>query len=116
ITAPLFDASQPENSGLDNGMYVRQSIANLLATAFANLTQRQIEVFVEGLFNYNDDLEKFRNHVRDFLIQTKEFAGDNADLYLDETEHDIEQKKQKEKEMARAIPGMVKPSEMEEDE
>ncbi|KAJ2500172.1 Karyopherin transporter [Coemansia sp. RSA 1972] len=116
ITAPLFDASQPENSGLDNGMFVRQSIANLLATAFANLTQRQIEVFVEGLFNYNDDLEKFRNHVRDFLIQTKEFAGDNADLYLDETEHDIEQKKQKEKEMARAIPGMVKPSEMEEDE
>ncbi|KAJ2124341.1 Karyopherin transporter [Coemansia sp. RSA 2131] len=116
ITAPLFDASQPENSGLDNGLYVRQSIANLLATAFANLTQRQIEVFVEGLFNFNDDLEKFRNHVRDFLIQTKEFAGDNADLYLDETERDIEQKKQKEKEMARAIPGMVKPSEMEEDE
>ncbi|KAJ2352369.1 Karyopherin transporter, partial [Coemansia sp. RSA 2618] len=116
ITAPLFDASQPENSNMNNSLFVRQSIANLLATAFANLTQRQIEVFVEGLFNFNDDVDKFRNHVRDFLIQTKEFAGDNADLYLDETENEIEQKKQKEKEMALAIPGMVKPSEMEEDE
>ncbi|KAJ1845638.1 Karyopherin transporter, partial [Coemansia sp. RSA 2708] len=116
ITAPLFDASQPENANMNNALFVRQSIANLLATAFANLTQRQIEVFVEGLFNFNDDLEKFRNHVRDFLIQTKEFAGDNADLYLDETEREIEQKKQKEKEQALAVPGMVKPSEMEEDE
>ncbi|KAJ1835548.1 Karyopherin transporter [Coemansia sp. RSA 2711] len=116
ITAPLFDASQPENANMNNALFVRQSIANLLATAFANLTQRQIEVFVEGLFNFNDELEKFRNHVRDFLIQTKEFAGDNADLYLDETEREIEQKKQKEKEQALAVPGMVKPSEMEEDE
>ncbi|KAJ2647567.1 Karyopherin transporter [Coemansia sp. RSA 1250] len=116
ITAPLFDASTPENANMNNALFVRQSIANLLATAFANLSQRQIEVFVEGLFNFNDDLDKFRNHVRDFLIQTKEFAGDNADLYLDETEREIELRKQKEKELAKAIPGMVKPSEMEEDE
>ncbi|KAI9469274.1 CRM1 C terminal-domain-containing protein [Coemansia mojavensis] len=116
ITAPLFDASAPENANMNNALFVRQSIANLLATAFANLSQRQIEVFVEGLFNFNDDLDKFRNHVRDFLIQTKEFAGDNADLYLDETEREIELRKQKEKELAKAIPGMVKPSEMEEDE
>ncbi|KAJ2451163.1 Karyopherin transporter [Coemansia sp. RSA 2336] len=116
VTAPLFDASAPESANMNNALFVRQSIANLLATAFANLSQRQIEVFVEGLFNFNDDLDKFRNHVRDFLIQTKEFAGDNADLYLDETEREIELRKQKEKELAKAIPGMVKPSEMEEDE
>ncbi|KAJ2329491.1 Karyopherin transporter, partial [Coemansia sp. RSA 2673] len=100
----------------NNNVYIRQSIGNLLATAFANLTQRQIEVFVEGLFNFYSDIEKFRNHVRDFLIQTKEFAGDNADLFLDETEREIEQKKQHEKERALQIPGMLKPSEMEEDE
>ncbi|KAJ2702736.1 Karyopherin transporter [Coemansia sp. IMI 209128] len=116
ITAPLFDTSLPENAGKDNNIFIRQSIANLLATAFANLTQRQIEVFVEGLFNFYSDIEKFRNHVRDFLIQTKEFAGDNADLFLDETEREINEKKQREKEMAQQIPGMLKPSEMEEDE
>ncbi|KAJ2841410.1 Karyopherin transporter, partial [Coemansia brasiliensis] len=63
ITAPLFDTSVPENANMNNALFVRQSIANLLATAFANLSQRQIEVFVEGLFNFNDDLDKFRNHV-----------------------------------------------------
>ncbi|KAJ2779699.1 Karyopherin transporter, partial [Coemansia interrupta] len=116
ITAPLFDASLPENSGLTNPAFVRQSMANLLVTAFANLTKRQIEVFVEGLFSFNDDFEKFRNHVRDFVIQTKEFAGDNADLYLEEAERELEQKKQKEKELALQVPGMLKPSEMDEDD
>ncbi|KAI8321969.1 hypothetical protein GQ54DRAFT_297658 [Martensiomyces pterosporus] len=114
ITAPLYDASAPGNSS--NNTFIRQSIAGLLSTAFANLTQRQIEVFVAGLFNFNEDFEKFRNHVRDFLIQTKEFAGDVADLYLEETERELESRKQKEKELAMQIPGMVKPSEMEEDE
>ncbi|KAJ1959604.1 Karyopherin transporter, partial [Dipsacomyces acuminosporus] len=114
ITAPLYDSSAPANSS--NSAFIRQSIAGLLSTAFANLTQRQIEVFVSGLFNFNDDFEKFRNHVRDFLIQTKEFAGDVADLYLEETEREIESKKQQEKQRALQIPGMLKPSEMEEDE
>ncbi|KAJ2767457.1 Karyopherin transporter, partial [Coemansia nantahalensis] len=116
ITAPLFDASAPENAGLNNSLFVRRSVASLLAGAFANLSQRQVEVFVDGLLNFSEDMDKFRNHVRDFLIQTKEFAGDNADLYLDETEHEIEQNKQKQKEQALSIPGMVKPSEMDEDE
>ncbi|KAJ2590135.1 Karyopherin transporter [Coemansia sp. RSA 1722] len=116
ITAPLFDPSLSENSGMSNPVYVRQSIGNLLVTAFANLNKRQIEVFVEGLFSFNDDFEKFRNHVRDFVIQTKEFAGDVEVLYLEETERELEQKKQKEKELAQQIPGMLKPSEMDEDD
>ncbi|KAJ2659669.1 Karyopherin transporter [Coemansia sp. RSA 1200] len=116
ITAPLFDASLSDNANMNNSLFIRRSLANLLTSAFANLSQRQIEVFVEGLFNFNDDFEKFRNHVRDFLIQTKEFAGDNADLYLEETENEIQKTKLKEKELAMQIPGMVKPSDMEEDD
>ncbi|KAI9505762.1 CRM1 C terminal-domain-containing protein [Coemansia spiralis] len=116
ITAPLFDASLPENANMNNSLFIRRSLANLLSTAFANLTQRQIEVFVEGLFNFNEDFEKFRDHVRDFLIQTKEFAGDNADLYLEETENEINQKKKIEKELAMQVPGMIKPSDMEDDD
>lgn len=116
VAEPLFDTSDSSNANMDNNIFIRQSIANLLATAFANLNKRQIEVFVEGLFNFNNDFEKFRGHVRDFLIQTKEFAGDNTDLYLEETEREIEEKKQKEKEQAAQIPGMVKPSEMDDDD
>jgi exportin-1 len=47
----------------------------------------QIEVFVNGLFTLHADQNRFKVNVRDFLIELKEFAGqDNADLYLEERE------------------------------
>jgi len=47
----------------------------------------QIQVFVNGLFNLHSDQNRFKVNVRDFLIELKEFAGqDNADLYLEERE------------------------------
>lgn len=53
-----------------------------------------MESFVSGLFIDYSDHAKFKLHLRDFLIQLKEFVGDdNADLYLEEQEKDIEMKK-----------------------
>jgi len=47
----------------------------------------QIQVFVNGLFRLHTDQNRFKVNVRDFLIELKEFAGqDNADLYLEERE------------------------------
>jgi exportin-1 len=47
----------------------------------------QIQVFVNGLFSLHPDQNRFKINVRDFLIELKEFAGqDNADLYLEERE------------------------------
>jgi len=47
----------------------------------------QIQVFVNGLFSLHTDQNRFKVNVRDFLIELKEFAGqDNADLYLEERE------------------------------
>jgi exportin-1 len=47
----------------------------------------QIQVFVNGLFSLHTDQNRFKINVRDFLIELKEFAGqDNADLYLEERE------------------------------
>ena len=47
----------------------------------------QIQVFVNGLFGLHADQNRFKVNVRDFLIELKEFAGqDNADLYLEERE------------------------------
>ena len=47
----------------------------------------QIQVFVNGLFSLHGDQNRFKVNVRDFLIELKEFAGqDNADLYLEERE------------------------------
>jgi exportin-1 len=51
--------------------------------------------------------------VRDFLIQLKEFAGDNAELYLEEKETEAQKRAQLEREHAMRIPGMLKPSQLE---
>jgi CRM1 C terminal len=47
----------------------------------------QVRVFVNGLFSLQGDQNRFKVNVRDFLIELKEFAGqDNAELYLEERE------------------------------
>lgn len=72
----------------------------------------QIKVFVMAMFEYNNVPAKFKLEVRDFLIQLKEFAGENAELYLEEKEAEMEAKRKAEREKALSIPGMVKPSEL----
>jgi exportin-1 len=72
----------------------------------------QIKVFVMAMFEYNSSPAKFKLEVRDFLIQLKEFAGENAELYLEEKETEMESKRKAEREKALSIPGMVKPSEL----
>lgn len=72
-----------------------------------------------ALMEYNTTPPKFKLEVRDFLIQLKEFAGENSELYLEEKEAQIEEIRRQEREKALLIPGMVKPSDlpaMEEDE
>ena len=50
--------------------------------------------------------------LRDFLIQLKEFSGDNAELFLEEKEAEQLMKTQTEREQAMRIPGMLKPSQL----
>jgi exportin-1 len=71
-----------------------------------------VELFVPGLFIHYSDHAKFKLHLRDSLIQLKEFVGENnADLYLKEQEKDLEMKKQQELDKAMRLPGLLKPSE-----
>lgn len=52
--------------------------------------------------------------LRDFLIQLKEFSGDdNAELFLEEKEAEQQMKAQTEREQAMRIPGMLKPDQLE---
>ena len=61
---------------------------------------------------YHSDINKFKLSLRDFLVQLKEFAGDNAELYLEEKEAETQRKAQEEREAAMKIPGMLKPSQI----
>ena len=111
VTVPLFDpATQPP--GQTNPFFVREHISSLLVTSFPNLSRSQVNTFVEGMFNINMDLATFKAHLRDFLIVLKEFsAEDNTALFSEENEQEA-----REREMARmAIPGMLKPSEIDND-
>jgi exportin-1 len=67
-----------------------------------------------NLAEYHNDINRFKLALRDFLIQLKEFsAGDNAELYLEEKEAEAKLKERTEREAAARIPGMLKPSQME---
>merc|ERR1712020_136561 len=100
-----------------NVAFVQDFIANLLRTAFPHLTNNQIKITVTGLFNLDQDIPAFKEHLRDFLVQIREFTGeDDSDLFLEEREGALK-KAQDEKRMIQiAVPGMLNPHEMPEEE
>lgn len=71
-------------------------------------------MFVTKLGEHHNDINRFKLALRDFLIQLKEFSGDdNAELFLEEKEAEQTQRAQQEREAAMRIPGMLKPSQIE---
>jgi exportin-1 len=76
----------------------------------------QISSFIDALFAHNNDLNKFKLILRDFLISLKEFAGDNAELFAEEREQAAKDAKDQERERALKVGGLLKPSELDDDE
>jgi len=104
VNVPLWDQSAGTFS--NNQEFLHAYTINLISTAFSNLSQSQVHAFVTGLFQNCDDLAAFKQHLRDFLVQMKEFGGDNAELYIEEKEA---REQQLNKERAQ-IPGLaIKP-------
>ena len=71
-----------------------------------------MQSFVVSLGENHADINRFKLSLRDFLIQLKEFSGDNTELYLDEKETEAQRKAEKERSVAMRIPGMLKPSQI----
>ncbi|CAG8749182.1 22685_t:CDS:10 [Gigaspora margarita] len=116
VQAPLFNPTEVTDPTMTNQRFLREYVMNLLQNAFPHLQTNQVQHFVMGLFELNQDFTKFKLHLRDFLIQLKEFAGDNADLYLEEREAEAELQKKTAMENALKIPGLVKPADLPMDE
>jgi len=112
VQAPLFNPTEIGDPSMTNQRFLREYVMTLLRNAFPHLQNNQITVFVNGLFALNQDFLKFKLHLRDFLIQLKEFAEDNADLYIDEREAESERQKQAEIANALKVPGLVKPADL----
>ncbi|XP_055916894.1 exportin-1 [Eupeodes corollae] len=100
----------------DNIIFVQEYVASLLKSAFNHLTDQQIKVFVTGLFNLDENVPAFKEHLRDFLIQIREVTGeDDSDLYLEEREAALREEQASKRQMQRAVPGMLNPHELPED-
>lgn len=110
ITAPLWDVSaQGANAFPNNAAYVQSFVTELLTTSFPNLRPQQVQATVLGVMDLQKP-EAFREHLRDFLVQTKQFADqNNADLYADE----VAQAREADRQRMAAIPGMLHPNEAE---
>nr|XP_029117536.1 protein EXPORTIN 1A isoform X2 [Elaeis guineensis] len=112
LTEPLWDASAVPIPYPSNTVFVHDYTVKLLGTSFPNMTLAEVTRFVDGLFESRNDLHVFKNHIRDFLIQSKEFsAQDNKDLYAEEAAAQRERERQR----MLTIPGLVAPSELQDE-
>ncbi|KAK4042306.1 CRM1 C terminal-domain-containing protein [Parachaetomium inaequale] len=115
IQGPIYQPDQAQ-PGTGNREFLGNFVSTLLQNAFSNLTPVQITAFAEGLFTLNTQYDKFRLALRDFLISLREFAGDNAELYLVEKEQQERDARAADHERRSKVGGLLKPSELEEDE
>ncbi|AQK61475.1 Protein EXPORTIN 1A [Zea mays] len=75
LTEPLWDSSSVPYQYTDNATFVRDYTIKLLGTSFPNMTVAEVTKFVDGLLSSKLDLPSFKNHIRDFLVQSKEFSA-----------------------------------------
>lgn len=105
----------------DNRAFIRQYTSNLLRNAFPQMQASYVDDFVNGLCQLSSDLSRYKLHLRDFLIASREAGGtatddNNADLFLEDKETERAAQAAKEKEQAAKIPGMLKPAEMKDED
>ncbi|KAK9063110.1 hypothetical protein SSX86_016980 [Deinandra increscens subsp. villosa] len=112
LTEPLWDASTVSYSYPNNGAFVREYTIKLLCGSFPNIPASEVTKFLNGLFESRADLSTFKNHIRDFLVQSKGFSTqDNKDLYAEEAAA----QKEKERQRMLSIPGLIAPNEIQDE-
>jgi len=108
--------STPNAGPANNVAFVQDFVANLLRTAFPHLSDNQIKITVTGLFNLDQDIPAFKEHLRDFLVQIREYTGtDDSDLFLEEREGALKKAQEEKRKIQIAVPGILNPHEMPEE-
>ncbi|XP_062119750.1 protein EXPORTIN 1A [Humulus lupulus] len=112
LSEPLWDVATVAFAYPNNGFFVREYTIKLLSTSFPNMTTAEVTQFVSELFESRNDISKFKDHIRDFLVQSKEFsAQDNKDLYAEEAAAQRERERQR----MLSIPGLIAPNEIQDE-
>jgi len=107
INIPLWDPAQVQDPTMNNQKYLREYVIKLLTGPFPNLNPNQIRTYVMGLFDLCNDLPAFKNYLRDFLVQLKEFSANSGDLFLEEKEAAMAAARAQEAKRAQSIPGLI---------
>lgn len=63
-----------------------------------------VQNFVLSLGELYGNINRFKLSLRDFLIQLKEFSGDDAELFLEEKETEAQKKVEEDRSAAMCIP------------
>mmetsp|Transcript_28055 Transcript_28055/g.61251 ORF Transcript_28055/g.61251 Transcript_28055/m.61251 type:complete len:1100 (+) Transcript_28055:127-3426(+) len=98
-------------SGLLNEVYTKQRVMeflfDLIGKSFPTLHRSQVEIFVLNCFNKSRQPAVFQQHIRDFLIQLREW-GSHEDALYEDARQDARQKAQAaESQWRMQVPGLV---------
>merc|ERR1712146_846980 len=115
VTEPLYTDEEAPLGSLNNVEYLNECMINLLLNGFETLTKNKLIPFVEGLFDLNKDFVAYKMHLRDFLIDLKEFSEENnADLYAAETAQQLQEQQELQMQNRASVPGLLNPYEVQE--
>ena len=106
VSAPLFDSSALPTV-VDNVVFLKDFLSNILSNAFPHVTRTDIHAFVVNMLDTSIGIEGYKQCVRDFLITCKEFATeDNKELYLEEYEVRAAVVAEEQEQYRRSVPGL----------
>ncbi|QEU61546.1 Crm1 [Kluyveromyces lactis] len=116
IAVPLYKEDEAP-AVTSNQAYLANYLATMLSNAFPHLSGEQVMNFIQALLKQYHDPKHFTGTIRDFLVQIKEFGGDPTDyLFAEDKEQALAEQHKLERERASKIGGLLKPSELDDDE
>lgn len=116
VSEPIYEPKEA-SAGTSNIVYFKDYLTNLLLNAFPHLQRPMVSNFLSSLVVQYKDPIRFKTTLRDFLVEIKQFdGGDTEYLFAEDKEREQKNKQAEELERAKAIGGLIKPSEIDDEE
>lgn len=113
ILVPLSPEIQSPGQNIE---FVQLHILKLMKSAYPHLQDNQVKLIIKGFFDLDQNLPAFKEHLRDFLVQIKEYTGeDQSDLYLEERNEALKKASDEKRRIQESVPGILNPHELPEE-
>jgi exportin-1 len=86
---------------------VMEFLFDVIGKSFPMLHRSQAEIFILNCFNKCRQVVEFKEHIRDFLIQLKEWGSHEDALYEDERQNALKAAATQESQIRMQVPGLV---------